>query len=235
MQNKMRFTIDKIIFTLAGIFLFTAATAQQHGKVKYLKKDNYGSVYVTKDTSIREYNWLSVVSFNKEVTSAYTTNYNVVLKDTLVLTKHFSINEKLLLNWTPLYIYNDNYYVYSPSDWMAHFNYLVNDSAIIEYKTDGPDAMILLDYQELSSSEFLFKILSYDKVVSELRIKIIDPAKQITLWIFKSKNYKNNMLIVNGDRVKEYPMVKCDCNGQKCLLEFEFDKINEEMISKKGW
>lgn len=223
----MSFIFNRIILTLAGIFFFTASFAQPHGKVKYLRKDNYGSVYVTKDTTLREYNWLSSATVTEEALSTYKESFDFVLKDTLVPVRHFSINEKLLVKWAPLYIYDDKFYVYSPSDWMSHFNYLLTDSSIIELISDGPNAKVLLDYQEISANDFRFKYLIYGKQVQEMKVKIIDQEKQIILW--------GHQLLVNSANVKEFPMVKCDCGNQKCLLEFEFHKVDEELIRRKGW
>jgi hypothetical protein len=224
-------------FLLLLSLLYSINVFAQDGKgVTYLKRDNFGSVYITHDTSRIEYERLMPKGITADLKNSYNAAFIHLLKDTLINIPHFKLNEKLLLSWVPLYLKKDQFYVYSPSDWISHFAYLFTDSTIIRYKTDGPDVFIFRNYQEISNDDFKLQVLTYDKKTIQITIKLIDESKQISLWTFNYGDDKDeNFLMTNAARVKEYPMVKCDCGDRKCLLEYEFDKIDKKMIRKKGW
>ncbi len=209
----------KSFLLLLSLFYSITVFSQNEKGVTYLKRDNFGSVYITHDTLRKEYEWLVPKEISAEVKANYDAAFFHLLKDTVISIPHFKLNEKLLLNWVPLYILKDKYYVYCPSDWISHFAYLFTDSTIIGYKSDGPDAFIFRNYQEISGNEFKLKVLTYDKTIIQITIKIIEESKQISLWTFNYGNDKDeSFLMVNATRVKEYPMVKCDCGDHKCLF-----------------
>jgi hypothetical protein len=38
--------------------------------------------------------------------------------------------------------------------------------------------------------------------------------------------------MVDSNNVTRFPMVKCDCGENKCLIEYEFEKLDYEKLIK---
>jgi len=224
----------KVLLTIIGLTIFSLAFSQSKSESTPLKKYNIVSAYVTNDTSREEYNMLIPDEVDEQVDQKYFETVDQMLEDTIIDLKHFTF-QNLPLKWSPLYLLKTKYYVYNPSDWMYHFTYSITDSIIIESNGEVPSPMVILDYKKISDNEFSFSLLRPDESLINVKIKIIDPKNQIAIWEFLSDNFHEYMLMVNSLKVKNFPMVVCDCGETKCSKEFEFEKIDDNLIKKNGW
>ena len=207
------------------IFLLLIASngfAQDKSKITFIKKDNYGSVYITADTSKEEYNYLPTPKWNDELQETYIRHFYDTFTDTVVVPKHFNLNEELIQNWIPLYLYKDKLYAYAPSDWINSYSYSFSDSVLINNSAEGPFPLFLDQYVVENDNSFRFHII--DAAMDfHIRIKIIDRSKSLTLWEFEYDNGgRRFQYFTSSKHLKKFPLVICECNGSKCLLEYKF-------------
>jgi hypothetical protein len=221
----------RAIFIIFGLLYLTVGFSQTKNDTVFLKKEKFGTVYITRDTSIQEYKWVAADLKDKDFLH-YKEYYDALLKDSVIQVKHFYLKE-LPAKWSPIYIIKNKYYLYAPSDWMFNYGFIVKDSLVIREYTDGPDVMIILDYKQKSKNEFFFK-LHTQHGNEYLTIKIIDSKLGIAVWKFVGNNYWDYRLMVNSKNVYKFPMVKCDCGENKCVIEYEFEKLDYEKIIKNA-
>ena len=139
----------RAVLTILGLMYISAGFSQTGKDTLFLKKEKFGTVYITSDTSIIEYKWLNLPDLNEKNYAFYKEYYNDLLKDTVIKIKHFNLGQ-LPKKWSPLFMIKDKHYVYAPSDWMFNFGFALNDSVVSRLYTDGPDVMIILDFKQKS-------------------------------------------------------------------------------------
>jgi hypothetical protein len=222
------------LFLWIVLLLTLQVSAQEKQNVVFLKMDNYGSVYITSDTARPEYDYLNPPVFTDQVRSIYIRNSDKQFADTFIVFRHFNISASLPLNWIPLYVLNDKFYVYSPSDRINHYSYTFSDSVLIQNTAEGPLPILMNSYEEVSPDEFRLSLLDNYYKPYTLRIKITDAVKGISLWEYDYGKKKEFSFMVKAENVKQFPMVVCDCGGAKCHLEYKFDTIDEKYIRRKS-
>lgn len=224
----MKFIITIIIGLLTNLTGFS-----QSAKDKIiLKKFNDGEIYITHDTSIREYFWLIPKSPKDDNLDFYNQYYSQIIKDTNITVFHTK-SLKIPNKWTPLYMIDDEFYLYGPSDWMANYGYIFCDTTIIRQFSDGPDVNIIINGKIISANEFQFNVLTYNRSAAIITISIIDKRNDIAIWKFESDKNIHYELMVNSNYVKRFPIINCDCGDTKCFMEYEFKPIDFEELNKR--
>lgn len=218
-----------LLFMLYHFF----SEAQDKKHVQYIRKDNFGSVYITTDTTLNAYEYLVTPALKGQRLQWYNDGIAEVLNDTIINFKKHNVSETILANWCPLYVLKDKFYVYSPSDWINHYSYSVSDSTLVENTFEGSVPMLMSDYTERSSSEFVINLAN--KEPSSLRIKTIDASRGIALWAFTYRDTVEYTFMVKEQFVKKFPLVVCECGGMKCYLEYKFETIDEKYLRRRGW
>lgn len=64
------------------------------------------------------------------------------------------LSKALPRRWCALYLYNDHYYIYAPSDWGNNRRILLNDTTLIGYYMDGPSADIIKGTKKIDSATY---------------------------------------------------------------------------------
>lgn len=199
-----------------------------------LFENNYGSIYFTKDTSAKSYNYF------KPWPEAFTeTKLALLMQDFKTNNKVNSQHcEHALTNsmWSPLYWFQNDYCLYSPSDWMNYTPIYMTDSAFY-YLSSEPSITLLKTAKQIDNGHFEFN-LQLDSISSfKVQVEIIDFTRGIAIWRYSDKNGKPyaTELKVKTENVKYFPMIICDCGDSKCAFERTdfFETPNYETLKKK--
>jgi hypothetical protein len=218
----------KLSLTFLALIISQLAFCQSKSDKKLLKKDKYGEVYITHDTSRIEYKWL-IPSYPYDNLHIYQEYYQHITESTNSIHK-FSNKLNNLSKWTPLYKINNKYYLYGPSDWMYNFGFIINDSTILRQFSDGPGVFVILHSHKVSDNVYHYKTLDYDKKETHISIYIIDQTNEIAVWKFETQDEIQYELMINSNNIKKFPLVNCDCGEVKCLLEYDFKKLDFEKL-----
>jgi len=228
MFHLNQFKKMRSLLTILGLMYLSFGYSQSTRDTVFLKKEKFETLYLTHDTSIHDYKWLVPADLNVRNLSIYMDYFTGLLKDTVIKIKHFDFGN-LPLKWSPIYMIKTKYYLYSPSDWMFSFGFVINDSIVLRQYSDDPGALIILDYMQKSNNEYFFKLRTLQGI-EYLTIKIIDAKLGIAVWKFVGNDYWKYRLMVNSNNVKQFPMVKCNCGENKCVTEYKFEELDYEDI-----
>jgi hypothetical protein len=182
-----------------------------------IKEIDYGCIYLTTDTSAELYS---------------TENIKEFLITNKIKMKQFK-NIAVSGNWSSLYILNDKFYVYSPSDWMFNKRILISDSALYHFGSDDWRIESIQNVETNSNGDIKINLSGFRGEKIELSIRFIDDNKNIALWHRKSsEGYENSELRVRSTEVRKFEMIVNDCLGTKCFQEFIFETPEYSEIIK---
>lgn len=195
-----------------------------------LLKTQNGFIYITKDTSFKHYDWLNP-KFNN-TNKVYLSLYQS-FKNKKSLNK---IQINLPKSWAELFLFKDQYYVFSPSDWMRNENLFLTDTILYHNRSVDPDIELISNYKKINHAIHLFKLYTpkysdtNNYILSNLKIELLDSNLNIYKWTWsneKSEIYQKRLFIDNKN-VKLFPMIVEDCGNQKCFFPnggIKFDLI----------
>ncbi|MGY6647532.1 hypothetical protein [Wenyingzhuangia sp. IMCC45574] len=183
-----------------------------------INKHEDGQVYITSDTSSVYYDWLvPKEKVSREFLEKIEENsLQAISIDTLELSK----------KWMPIFLYQNEFYVYAPSDWISHRRVFIEKSYIHFYSSELV-SYVVLNYRINSEGVYEFEIMNPYRAEKEfLLITDVDIDKGITLWehLDENKKHQYSELRVKEENVKNFKMIVNDCFEQKCVDEFEMDK-----------
>jgi hypothetical protein len=189
-----------------------------------IKETEYGSIYVTKDTSVVMYSWLANENIDTTVFNELYSANNIseLLATNKIKMKHYR-NIPILGNWNLLYVLKNHFYVYSPSDWMYNKRILVSDSALYHMSSGDWSFELIQNVETMSNGDLNINLVGYDNERIELSIRFIDDSKNIALWHRKSKEDEYSELRVRSSLVRKFEMIVNDCLEMKCYQEFVFE------------
>jgi hypothetical protein len=196
-----------------------------------ISKQQRGYIYITRDTSAEMFDRLASdinVKENDDLLREYARHIKKEFGSGIVIKNLGDLPRK----WNSVYVLNNEYYVYSPSDWINNRGYYVSDSAIIVTNSE-PDLFVILDYKRINKKLYEFRIVDYAGEKHHVQITLVDAAYRIYVWTFTNKGELSRYLMQDSRFVKGLPMIVADC-GDKCILEFEFDKPDFEKILHKA-
>lgn len=188
-----------------------------------IKDTEFGSVYITEDTSFNEYNWF-------ESNFSYVDELDKSIFDSIRM-KHLNLLG-LHSKWSPIYTYQNKWYVYSPSDWMSSRNLLFTDSLIYYVGSD----MFWSDLNEvkiIDSSNFELIYPDFQNQMGKIQIiylnKIQNNIAEISTYDNQNQRV-SSFFMVHTEDVRKYPMIVNECFSMegneyfpmKCGQEFEF-------------
>jgi hypothetical protein len=191
-----------------------------------LKKTEFGCVYITLDTNAIMYDWLNITDTDQfEIKKTYSPKYIKEIESELNLTlRHFN-KIGLYPFWTKLNKYKGEYYVYSPSDYMANETYLITDSIIYSLTNPDPTINPIMNFRKISESKYEFIVTNFHEIFNKVIVELIDEKRKIYLWEFINKDEETYKMEyrTHSSNVKAFKMIVNDCFGQKCIQEFIFD------------
>jgi hypothetical protein len=199
-----------------------------------IKETDYGSIYVTTDTSAVMFSWLANESIDTSIfNELYSTeNIKEFLNTNKIKMKKFK-NIAVSGNWSSLYILNDKFYVYSPSDWLFNERILISDSALYHFGSADWRIESIQNVETNSNGDIKINLSGFRGEKIELSIRFIDDNKNIALWHRKSsEGYENSELRVRSSEVRKFDMIVNDCLGTKCFQEFIFETPEYSEIIK---
>ena len=231
----MRPSILIFIISLVGIDTM-APDAKQINSFKFLAepdtiiaKNPYGYIYITSDTAAKMYDWLVPNPNNQDVLAVYADYINHIKKN---------FKQKLVINnikgfprgWNSVHVFQNKYFVYSPSDWIANTGYYISDSIIYETNSDPDDLFFILNYKRLAKDLNEFRTINYFGKQKYVQIKLVDSRLGIYVWSFINEKHEleSRYLMQDSRYAKNLPMIVCDCGENKCVLEFKFDEPDFE-------
>jgi hypothetical protein len=139
---------------------------------------------------------------------------------------------RLARDWKALYVYKNEYYLYSPNDGV-NAEYLRFDDAII-IQNPLNNATMLLD-SVLQINPNTFEVKYYTENESEknvLRIHIVDTAKQIAVFEFFNKKRKEDRYKLMIATRKTYLFPTIINNSTEKQFEFQFDTVDFDVLLK---
>lgn len=189
-------------------------------------KTSYNIVYVVDDTSFVEYNWLKPPS----ITGDYLTLHNEMCAELMADTS-ITVNSNdlgwLPKKWSCLYRYEEQYYVYSPSDWYSYLAFELSDSVLIKHTGEGPYPELITQLEQISDRKYSLRTKSlYPDSYNDITIHLIDRELGIAIWEFSTNDEVSYRLMVDADKVKMFPMAVNNCSSGKCFYEFKFDQLD---------
>ncbi|MDH6310823.1 hypothetical protein M2451_003561 [Dysgonomonas sp. PFB1-18] len=147
--------------------------------------------------------------------------------------KKKKIPSDLFREWIPLHLYNGDYYLYAPCEWIID-KYKITDSVLIFY--GWMDGDYGFSYDKITQRTGGYSIQDvrdiYNELYTELNIYIIDETRGIAVfeYIGASEDFKFR-LQVRADKARQFPIVVHDCKWKQ--LEYEFEKPDYEALLKK--
>jgi hypothetical protein len=198
-----------------------------------ISKHQHGYIYITRDTAAEMFDRLvSDVDVNGSELNIFREYASHIKKkfDQGVVVKNLGDFPR---KWNSVYLLNDTYYVYSPSDWMSNAGYYVSDSVIFITKSDPDDLFVILNHKKINKKLDEFRIVNYAGEKHNVQIRLVDAAYGIYVWTFAKNGNLLRYLMQDSRFVKRLPMIVADCGDSKCALEFAFDKPDFEKILDK--
>lgn len=137
--------------------------------------------------------------------------------------------------WCLLFSYKGQFCIYSPSDYISNYKVAISDSTFIDYYGDGIMASRIQSFDKKNTKTYQFKLINSQSQERALVIHWVDPKNGIA--IFEKPNEEPMLryrLMVQADKVKNFPLIVNYCDKEK-QEEFEgFDKIDfKKWLDKK--
>lgn len=220
----------KLCFVIVSMLLSSSLHAQETdaSKINYatqrdsiLFETSYGSIYLTKDTTARFYNWYGsddskIVGDNEFYTGFLT---ECATKNQFSLKK--TPTPLMGILWSDIYNFNNQLCMYSPSDWFAVSTFKITDSTIFDMRSADPTAYFIESYNQLSASKYLYKTReTYTLDAYEFIIEVLDKQTGISVWTITHQTSGETTILVkvNSKNVKSFPVIVEDCGDQKCIF-----------------
>lgn len=182
----------------------------------------YHAIFIENHPSSMYYNWICDFSFDDSDSLSYKESIHAIFKDTLPKFSETNICEDLPKNWCGIETYQNNYYLYAPSDWGNNSNLFITDSTIVEYFMDGPYAYVIERYKRINETSFEFDVRSAYSSINKMTIYIIDKKNQLAIVDKQENETHEYKLLVDKTFARHYPIIVNYCKDQK-MLEFQFD------------
>jgi hypothetical protein len=224
---------DTVRETLASDFLTTDSKTEDtifiHRKVT---KDYYHAIYIDKNKDSKHFRELANFEFDKWQKESYQ-----AAKDAINHEKPGSFKTQktfdLPQNWLPLYKYNDNYYLYAPSDWGNAGRRIINNQEVIYWHMDGPYPVPLLAVNKSSDTKYILTTLNpfdHSTKPSQITIHIVDPLTKMAVFeFFNEPDDYRYQLYVPAAHAHDFDLIVNYCKEQK-QTEYIFDKVDYEKI-----
>jgi hypothetical protein len=201
-----------------GVFQFIAKPDS------IIEKRPEGYIYITSDTSSRPYHWIVPTPDNELVRSIYSNYISEIKQKYKKQISEFPVGD-LPRKWNSVYMWNNKYYLYAPSDWMSNSGYYISDSVIYIASSDPSDIYVITGLNKNGADEASFSATDLSGKNNYIEIKLIDRSLGIYEWTIRGKdNESKKFLMQNSDYVTKLKMIICDCGDTKCLMEFKFDE-----------
>lgn len=215
------------IFLISSLLSFAQKTDFDFGAKpdSLLKETEFGYIYITSDTSSNYYDWIIPTIDTEMVHSIQNQYFSQEFEKINLSNSHFNLGS-FPRKWNSVYRYQNEYFLYAPSDWMYNSGFYFSDSIIYNGESDWDPATdyIMKDFKLFNEGNATIKTINLLGQQIDISIHLVDKSLGIYQWILtnQQENETIKFLMQNSDFSKKLRMVVCDCGDQKCLLEFDF-------------
>jgi len=207
----------------------------------FLLRKDYGecgthSVYIERNRKSKYYKLLKDFSINEyklDTYNHYISMLNSKIKGGL---KTFDL-DSLPQQWLPLYLFEDKYYLYAPSDWGCSGKMAINSQSIICYNMDGPTPCAIRWINKVKNCYYINYVAPYGKenLLDEptLAIYIVDPKYKIAIWEEKDIEGKFDYKLMIPTKYANYFDIINNYSPQCKALEIELEQPDYKSLLYK--
>lgn len=191
----------------------------------FIKKTEFGYIYITFDTSSNYYDWI-IPTIDTEMIHSIQNQYFIKELEVLNLSNsHFDLGS-FPRKWNSVYRYQNEYFLYAPSDWMYNKGFYFSDSIIYNTISDWDPATdyIMKDFKLSNEVNATIQTVNLLGQQIDISVYLIDKSLGIYEWVFTNphENDITKFLMQNSDFSKKIRMIISDCGDRKCNMEFDF-------------
>ncbi len=225
------------ILTIVAIGATSAPLAQRFEKdtiliLKHKAECELPAIFIDSNTNSKFYGPISNFDFSYTDSD----NYKVSI---VGLKQQYPALQKVKpvipwYNWVTLKQYQDQFYVYSPCDFLYHLRQSVNDTTFIDWTGEGPVANKIISQKKIDDDTYQFILTGIQGLERSIIIYIIDRKKGIAVFeqSNKGKGTTYNLMIA-ADKIKSVPIIINHCPVQK-KPEFNFDEPDFKRLLTKN-
>ncbi len=188
--------------------------------------DVYHGIYIDHKKKSENYNRLINFNFAKRQQKTYD---NLSKKVNSKKTLKSNSNLGLPRNWLPLYMYENNFYLYAPCDWGTAGRRIITDQEFIYWNMMGPHPVQIISVKKTSEKEF--KLITRHlnpkkKNTTQILIHIVNLDTKLAVFEFPDRkiNYRYE-LYIPVESADKYSLIVNDCRSRK-QLEYKSDNID---------
>ena len=217
------------IFLVSSSLSFAQKTDFDFGAKpdSFIKKTEFGYIYITSDTSSNYYDWIIPTIDTEMAHSIQNQYFSQEFEKINLSNSHFNLGS-FPCKWNSVYRYQNEYFLYAPSDWMSNSGFYFSDSIIYITKSDWEPATdyIMKDFKLSNEGNATIQTVNLLGQEIDISVCLIDKSLGIYELVFKNQqeNYATKFLMQNSDFSKKLRMIVSDCGDRKCNLEFDFSE-----------
>jgi len=216
------------IFLISSLLSFAQKTDFDFGAKpdSLIKQTEFGFIYITSDTSSKYYDWI-IPSLDEEMIHTIQNHYfSEDFKKIHLSNSHFDLGS-FPRKWNSVYRYQNEYFLYAPSDWMYNLGYYFTDSIVYHVQSDWDPATdyILKDFYLSDVGNSTCNTINLLGQENKITINLIEKSLGIYEWSIYSRKEDVTLkfLMQNSDFSKKLRMIVSDCGDRKCIMEFHFN------------
>ena len=177
------------IFLVSSSLSFSQKTDFDFGAKpdSLLKETEFGYIYITSDTSSNYYDWIIPTIDTEMVQSIQNQYFSKEYEKINLSNSHFNLGS-FPRKWNSVYRYQNEYFLYAPSDWMSNLGLIITDSIIYHVQSDWDPVSdyMLQDFKSTDNEKTEIKANNLLGQEFDISIQIVDRSLGIYL-IMKKK------------------------------------------------
>ena len=140
-------------------------------------------------------------------------------------------NRFLPSKWVPVYLYNNQYFVYLPCDTGPNYRMLVSKKSIFMFGMEAYECTINISLKKINDKHFKLGYIDIQyKNTTFLDVYVIDKQRGLAVFRWSNKKTRDEyQLMVEADKIAQFQIIVNECNYSK-TKEFDFDKIDFRQI-----
>jgi hypothetical protein len=185
----------------------------------------YGFIYYTSDTSSNYYDWIIPIIDTEMIHLIQNQYFSKELEKLIDSNSHFDLGS-FPLKWNSVYRYQNEYFLYAPSDWMFNKGFYFSDSIIYNTISDWDPATdyIMKDFKLSNEGNATIQTINLFGQQIDISVYLVDNSLGIYQWNLTNKQENETMKFLMQDSYfsKKTRMIVSDCGDRKCIMEFDF-------------
>lgn len=205
--------------------------------LREIRGNNYHAIFIDTAHNSECYKELTNFHFNSYALETFQSSCQA-LHEKKAVVRHFN-RHQLPAVWLPLYQYQQQFYLYCPSDWGNNGCRIISDSMLIYYYLDGPYPFVITKMEQKGAGQY--RITSKDYLNNEdvivkpeiLNIYIVDRKKQLAVFEYMDAGGEDfrYKLYVAKEQAGNFDMIVNHSNSKQ--MEFEFEEIDFKKLLRR--